>query len=713
MKVLARRMVQASKAPGFTNGWHVRNLVDQVLERQGRRMKEENVAAENKHHFTRQDLLGPDPQIDLSLCPAWIELQNMVGLKQVKESILNLHQIVLGNMEREKVGLPKLDISLNRMILGNPGTGKTTVGYLYGQILKHLGLLSDGSVVIKKPSDFISKNLGGSEANTKAILRSTIGKVLIIDEAYSLMGDGNGLHSTDSFNAAVIDTIISEVQNVPGEDRCVLLLGYREQMESMLTNANPGLSRRFLPENSLIINDYTDAELVQIFNGKLKKRALKAGIDTQLAAWDALKKDARRPNFGNAGAVENLISTSIQRMQGRIRPLPISEQAQSSQLLPVDVNPDWKPSTDILLSDIDIEDLLKDFVGFEDVVEQLNVYKSTIAMALQSGRDPMVDVPMNYLFVGPPGTGKTSLARRFAKIFHSFGLLATDDVVEVSASNLVAGFVGQTAILTKQVLKKGLGRILFIDEAYRLRPDRGNSFAKEALDEIVDQLTKPEFHGKLVVILAGYEADIHSLLDANPGLSSRFPEQIKFAHLEPPVCCDLLERQLQEKGFKIDTWNPQQRGTLINTLTRLSQTKNWGNGRDIQTLSQRIVRTFARRTLQSKGEMLKMCPTMILDCAKQFLSERLEMTKNQAMKQNSSRYPGLQTASLDMTVACRAKKINDREPPSSKEGEDKSPKGKSKKKRSKRNSKTDEHLNNSGVCIFNYLCLNNNRFGQF
>lgn len=100
-------------------------------------------------------------------------------------------------------------------------------------------------MVVKNPSDFLGAYIGHSERNTKAILATTIGKVLIIDEAYMLYtSSANNQNSSDSFKAAVIDTIVAEVQSVPGDDRCVLLLGYENKMMEMFQNVNPGLSRR-------------------------------------------------------------------------------------------------------------------------------------------------------------------------------------------------------------------------------------------------------------------------------------------------------------------------------------------------------------------------------------------------------------------------------------------------------------------------------------
>lgn len=100
------------------------------------------------------------------------------------------------------------------------------------------------AVSIKNPADFIGSALGQSEKNTQAILATTIGKVLIIDEAYMLSGKTDGGSQPDMYKTAVVDTIVAEVQSVPGEDRCVLLLGYEDEMRAMFQNVNPGLSRR-------------------------------------------------------------------------------------------------------------------------------------------------------------------------------------------------------------------------------------------------------------------------------------------------------------------------------------------------------------------------------------------------------------------------------------------------------------------------------------
>lgn len=186
------------------------------------------------------------------------------------------------------------------------------------------------------------------------------------------------------------------------------------------------------------------------------------------------------------------------------------------------------------------------------------------------------------------GTGKTTTAQRMGKVFYDMGILSSSEYVECSASDLIAPYVGQTGPKTVAVLQRGLGKVLFVDEAYRLGEGQ---FAKEAIDELVDSLTKPQFFGKLVVILAGYNDNMNRLLQVNPGLSSRFPEEILFQNMSPEECWTLLQRQVKAAGIEIvpDDCESQNHSTIVGLFNKLSSLSSWGNGRDVKTLSKAIV----------------------------------------------------------------------------------------------------------------------------
>lgn len=147
-----------------------------------------------------------------------------------------------------------------------------------------------------------------------------------------------------------------------------------------------------------------------------------------------------------------------------------------------------------------------------------------------------------------PGTGKTTTARKLGQVFFDMGFLSSADVVECSATDLIGQYVGQTGPKTVQKLTEALGKVLFIDQAYRLGDGH---FATEAINELVDSLTKPKFMGRIVVILAGYEADMNTLMSVNQGLSSRFPEELIFTNLAPKHCLTLRTNSLTAVNIDI------------------------------------------------------------------------------------------------------------------------------------------------------------------
>lgn len=553
MRILIRRLGRGRGKVGFGNARAVATLFEQVMEHQACRIAKEEDEGRlvDEYKFVRSDLLGPDPIDSLMKSPAWKQLKEMIGLDSVKSSIRSIVETLKTNAELELLEKPLNQLTLNRLFLGPPGSGKTSVASLYAKILKDIGLLSKGDIILKKPNDFIGAALGESEKNTSSILKAADGCVLVIDEAYGLFANSGGKSGiragSDPFRTAVIDTLVGEVQNVPGEDRCVLMLGYKEQMEDMMNESNPGLKRRFSVDDAFLFDDYNDEELQRILNLKLKRRGLKASFASQRIAISVLAKQRRRPNFGNGGAVENFISTAVARMNERMASLTPAERAASQELIGIDFDPDESAS----VVDFDVDKVFDDLMGCHGIKQQMQEYKASILYSQKTGQDPFEDLQLNFKFTGSSGTGKTSVARKMGELFHGLGVLDSKDIVECSASDLVAEYVGQTAQKTRKRFEEALGKVLFIDEAYRLNPTNQGVYAKEALDEIVDQLTKPEVKGNLVVILAGYQDDIDELMRCNAGLSSRFSEGIVFEDFTVKECWCLLRRKLQDRMMSL------------------------------------------------------------------------------------------------------------------------------------------------------------------
>lgn len=205
------------------------------------------------------------------------------------------------------------------------------------------------------------------------------------------------------------------------------------------------------------------------------------------------------------------------------------------------------------------------------------------------------------------GTGKTSTARKMGQVYYDMGLLASNEVIEASATELVGQYVGHTGPKTQKMLERGLGKVLFIDEAYRLAEGH---FAKEAMDELVDCITKPRFARKLIIILAGYDADMNHLMSLNSGLTSRFPECLQFGSLSPKDCVRLLSELLERN--KEDIFRKSRANFDVTCLYRsdsdlsqklthgfdiLSKTASWANARDVETL----VKAIFGKTIKKPG----------------------------------------------------------------------------------------------------------------
>lgn len=252
--------------------------------------------------------------------------------------------------------------------------------------------------------------LGQSEENTKRILKVSEGKVLVIDEAYGMDPGGRvGGGQPDPYKTAVIDTIVAQVQNIPGEDRCVLLLGYKDHMEIMMNNCNPGLARRFRLSDAFHFEDFNDEELWKILDLKLKKQGIGATDETKHVAVKILARERDRPNFGNAGAVENLISRAKEGEHKRRSQNGISNFDPDVVFLPQDFDEKYNRGSQ---AETGCRELFADIVGCDKLICQLEKYQDIARNMNARGLDPRDQIPFSFIFKGPPGKASFRKADR-------------------------------------------------------------------------------------------------------------------------------------------------------------------------------------------------------------------------------------------------------------------------------------------------------------
>ncbi|KAI1472028.1 P-loop containing nucleoside triphosphate hydrolase protein [Daldinia caldariorum] len=625
MRIAIRRLSQSRGSRAFGNARAVENLFETISKRQTKRLGEEERRGLRPDHLflTQADIIGPDPSKSATRCPAWDELQKLIGLDQVKDCVKRTIGMISTNYRRELKERKPLKLSLNQIFVGAPGTGKTTVAKLYGQILADLGYLSRGDVVLKTPADFIGECLGKSEAKTKRVLEATIGKVLVIDEAYMLDAGDPGKEQ-DKFKTGVIDTLVSMIQGVPGEDRCIILVGYEDKIKTMFRHVNPGLSRRFPIERPFRFENFNVSQLVQILRKKLAESDIESSPDAIKTAEAMFERALMRPNFSNAGEVESCVATANLNYEARISRQPPNLQDSDAVFEPEDFDPDWKRGWQA--GELDCRTALEGRVDPDIVAALTTLHKNCIG-ARSCGINPRDLIPTNFIFKGPPGTGKTITAQQMGKLFYGMGFLSTNEVIECSAGDLLGQYIGHTAPKTSQKLQEAMGRVLFIDEAYRFI---GSKYAAEALDELINFLTKPANQGKTIVILAGYTEDMNLLLLTRHILAGLFRDEIVFNHIPPHQCMALLARELSKVSRAFDgqsfLTDPEAEDyKKVQRLFRALQViPSWSNARDIKHIARKITGRYlaSRNDGTSSNERGFLAAEQVIDCMKEMIVQQ-------------------------------------------------------------------------------------------
>ncbi|KAI1275146.1 P-loop containing nucleoside triphosphate hydrolase protein [Xylaria sp. FL0933] len=588
MRIAIRRLASGRGLRGFGNARAVENLLSQISERQARRLSEleptilsRNVDDLDYFEFTQEDIIGPDPS-KIFKCPAYKELNKLIELNAVKEAVENMIGMIKTNYERELKEVAPFDLSLNQVFFGAPGTGKTTVAKLYGQILSCLALLSDGEVVVKNPSDFIGDAVGVSESNTRNILAATKGKVLVIDEAYSLGSKSGG--SKFSYGASVLDTIVAEVQGVPGEDRCIILVGYEDRLRDMLQHANPGLGRRFRMDRGFHFEDFTTDQLMAILEKKMRDEDLQATPEAIEVARQMCERTKFRANFSNAGEIINLLDIAKLNFQSRLQKQRSPQY--DDRLLPEDFDPNHGRRVDAAAKcKAAIEGTTSD-----TIVEKYCEWIRKAELAVKH-KMPITDlVPTRFIIKGPPGTGKRTAAREVGKVFYGMGLLATPEIVEKSTSDFIGRYVGHTAPKTKAVLESSLGKVLIVRDAVRLA--ERSPYASETVGEIESLLNSPRYRNKIGMVLVGTTEEIDILKAMRPAVAALFKNEVVSQPLTSDYSLALLEQTLLVKGVTVpflkDTaGDPYQKCKAL--MTTLAKSPMWENATTVQELGQTLL----------------------------------------------------------------------------------------------------------------------------
>ncbi|MBQ4641657.1 MAG: AAA family ATPase [Oscillospiraceae bacterium] len=510
-------------------------------------------------------------------------LNKLIGLSSAKQSVSELRDFAKIQQARKSRGLPVSEISYHLVFTGNPGTGKTTVARLVAQIYKELGLVSKGHLVEVTAKDLVAGYVGQTAIKTGEVINEALGGVLFIDEAYALV-DTNG----QGYGQEAIDTILKEMED-HRDDLAVIVAGYSDPMEKFI-RSNPGLKSRF--NRFVHFDDFSSEELFAIFQSLCKKNAYTADQKASKLIKDhlgALTKSAG-DDFANARTVRNFFETVIAKQATRIS----GEKDPSTELLSTITEADVMWCTDADSKAESLEDVLSELnslIGLEMVKEEIadliHVVEHQQRRKAQGLRIPSMS--LHLVFMGNPGTGKTTVARYIARLYKSLGLLSKGHLVETDRSGLVAGYVGQTAIKTQDIINEAMGGVLFIDEAYTLNGSGSNDYGQEAIDTLLKVME--DKRDGFVVIVAGYPELMDNFVHSNPGLESRFNRYIHFEDYSADEMLRIFKMSCDKNQYVLT----EAAETAVKDFFATVSISTIANGRGARNLFEKVVTQQAKR----------------------------------------------------------------------------------------------------------------------
>jgi S1-C subfamily serine protease/AAA+ superfamily predicted ATPase len=569
------------------------------------------------------------------------ELDQMIGLSSVKEEVNKLLAGIEVERKRREQGLPVAKVNRHMIFTGPPGVGKTEIARSLGEIYRSLKVLRKGHVVEVQRADLVAGYIGQTAIKTLEKCKEALDGILFVDEAYALAGEGK------DFGHEAIATLIKFMED--NRDRImVIAAGYPNEMRRFIA-MNPGMASRF--NRTIEFPAYEPKELAAILRlmATRQRAELPNELEQSLVPW--IESQSRSEGWGNAREMRNLLDKVSEAQSLRVAVDPTADiskiemadfESMGVNLVrshvppppappPVPITPTPPPppvvvehslvpssSPDSLAvrpgRRLKVEaiippertldqalDRLEEMVGLEPVKDEVNKLMSSLEVERLRREQGLAVAPTSrhMVFTGPPGVGKTEVARALGEIYRSLHVLRKGHLVEVDRAALVAGYIGQTAPRTLDKCREALDGILFIDEAYTLARS-GNDFGQEAIDTLLKFME--DNRDRIVVIVAGYPNEMQRFVNSNPGLASRFTKTIEF----PPYSANDLTAILRVMAKKQNFVLPDDLESSLGPWLKVGmRNRSWGAAREMRTLLERAREAQATRIVNDPSSDMR------------------------------------------------------------------------------------------------------------
>lgn len=503
------------------------------------------------------------------------ELDSLIGLSSVKQSIHRVIDRAKMEKELERRGISHQNYSMHMVFSGSPGTGKTVVAKLFGQIMKDSGILKEGRVIS------ISASSIKSMTNFSNIIESAYGSVLFIDEAYTLGPDA-------------VAELIAQMEN-HRDELIVILAGYSRHMQALL-GSNPGFKSRIGEE--IYFPDYSEEELLEIFKYMVVHRGMTIDDEALSCARDIFARIGKAGDQGNARYVRQIFEKVESNQKIRLfNSFDDVSAIPDEELIKIDVSdfndvaPLAHDAKDGAYYPKSASEQLKELIGLSDVKKVISKRIDFMrAQKIQRDRGKSTSfVPAHMAFLGNPGTGKTEVANLLARILVEKNLLSVGKVIQVPAVSLVSA-----PPVIPSLFDNARGSIIFIDEAYTLLS------SPTAISSLVESMDR--YKNEVVVIMAGYSEEMNELFYSNPGLVSRIRSQIYFPDYSDDELVQIFELMCLQREYQYDS---EMLKLVKQFISIQDKDRYFGNARFVRNLVEEMMLSEGARTVRlcdSEGE---------------------------------------------------------------------------------------------------------------